>query len=73
MKATDAKLLGFLQKSPQFVADAVYQNAKENTPHAARMAHDQALGRVLQILLSIPNPRAGQAFMKKQRVSDFVS
>ena len=31
--------------------DVAYQNAKENTPHTARMAHDQALGRAMQILL----------------------
>lgn len=36
---------------PKVAADAAYQNAKENTPHTARMAHDQALGRVMQILL----------------------
>ena len=32
-------------------ANAAYQNAKENTPHTARMAHDQALGKAMQILL----------------------
>ncbi|MBL8407876.1 MAG: type I restriction endonuclease subunit R, partial [Candidatus Accumulibacter sp.] len=37
--------------APQVAADAAYRNAKENTPHTARMAHDQALGRVMQILL----------------------
>jgi type I restriction enzyme R subunit len=36
---------------PKVAADAAYQNAKENTPHTARMAHDQALGRVMQHLL----------------------
>ena len=37
--------------APKVAADMAYQNAKENTPHTARMAHDQALGRVMQILL----------------------
>ena len=37
--------------APQVAADKAYQNAKENTPHTARMAHDQALGRVMQVLL----------------------
>ena len=37
--------------APKVAADLAYQNAKENTPHTARMAHDQALGRVMQILL----------------------
>lgn len=36
---------------PQVAADKAYQNAKENTPHTARIAHDQALGRVMQLLL----------------------
>ena len=30
--------------APKVAADAAYQNARENTPHTARMAHDQALG-----------------------------
>jgi type I restriction enzyme R subunit len=37
--------------APQVAADAAYQNAKANTPHTARMAHDQALGKVMQLLL----------------------
>jgi len=37
--------------APQVAADTAYQNAKENTPHTARMAHDQALGKVMQHLL----------------------
>ena len=32
-------------------ADKAFQNARDNTPHTARMAHDQALGKVMQILL----------------------
>jgi type I restriction enzyme R subunit len=37
--------------APKVAADAAYRNAKENTPHTARMAHDQALGKVMQLLL----------------------
>ena len=37
--------------APKVAADAAYRNAKENTPHTARMAHDQALRKVMQILL----------------------
>lgn len=37
--------------APQVAADVAYQNAKENTPHTARVAHDQALDKVMQILL----------------------
>jgi type I restriction enzyme R subunit len=37
--------------APRVAADTAYQNARENTPHTARMAHDQALGRMMQLLL----------------------
>lgn len=37
--------------APKVAADAAYRNAKENTPHTARMAHDEALGKIMQHLL----------------------
>ncbi|HNR32447.1 MAG TPA: type I restriction endonuclease subunit R, partial [Candidatus Hydrogenedentes bacterium] len=37
--------------APKVAADTAYRNARANTPHTARMAHDQALGRVMQGLL----------------------
>jgi type I restriction enzyme R subunit len=37
--------------APKVAADTAYQNAKENTPHTARMAHDEALAKVMQHLL----------------------
>ncbi|NDC35791.1 MAG: type I restriction endonuclease subunit R, partial [Synechococcaceae bacterium WB9_2_112] len=37
--------------APKVAADVAFQNAKANTPHTARMAHDAALGRVMQTLL----------------------
>ncbi|MBI5605031.1 MAG: type I restriction endonuclease subunit R [Deltaproteobacteria bacterium] len=37
--------------APKVAADTAYRNAKENTPHTARLAHDQALGKVMQQLL----------------------
>jgi len=37
--------------APKVAADVAYQNAKENTPHTARMAHDRALTEVMQHLL----------------------
>ena len=37
--------------APKVAADAAYQNARENTPHTARMAHDLALAKVMQVLL----------------------
>ena len=36
---------------PKVAADLAYQNAKENTPHTARIEHDQALGKVMRHLL----------------------
>ena len=38
--------------APKVAADAACQNAKENTPRTARMAHDQALAKVMQHLLT---------------------
>ena len=38
--------------APKVAADKAYQNAKENTPHTARMAHDQALNNAMQLLLT---------------------
>jgi type I restriction enzyme R subunit len=37
--------------APKVAADTAFQNARENTPHTARMAHDQALAKVMQVLL----------------------
>jgi hypothetical protein len=37
--------------APKVAADVAYKNAKANTPHTARMVHDQALNNVMQALL----------------------
>jgi type I restriction enzyme, R subunit len=37
--------------APRVAADIAFQNATQNTPHTAPMAHDQALSRAMQILL----------------------
>jgi type I restriction enzyme, R subunit len=37
--------------APKVVADTTYKNAKANTPHTARVAHDQALNNVMQALV----------------------
>jgi len=34
--------------APKVAADAAFQNAKANTPHTARLAHEQALGKAAQ-------------------------
>ncbi len=53
-------------------ADAVYRNAKENTPHTARMAHDQALGKVMQVLLK-DNTQVYKQFVENESFCRFVS
>ena len=37
--------------APRVSADKAFQNARDNKPHTARMAHDQALAKAAQILL----------------------
>src|ERR1035437_4234462 len=37
--------------APKVATDPAYVNAKQNTPHTARMAHDEALGKIMQHLL----------------------
>ena len=58
--------------APQVAADAAYQNAKENTPHTARMAHDQALGKVMQLLLK-EDTQVYKQFVENESFRRFVS
>jgi type I restriction enzyme R subunit len=37
--------------APKVAADPAYVNAKANTPHTARIEHDRALGRAMQVFL----------------------
>jgi type I restriction enzyme R subunit len=37
--------------APKVAADEAFRNARQNTPHTARIAHDQALSRMMQVLL----------------------
>jgi type I restriction enzyme R subunit len=57
--------------APQVAADAAYQNAKENTPHTARMAHDQALGKVMQHLLK-DDTQVYKQFVENESFKRFV-
>jgi len=57
--------------APKVAADAAYQNAKENTPHTARMAHDQALGKVMQILLK-DDTQVYKQFVENESFRRFV-
>ncbi len=57
--------------APQVAADPAYQNAKQNTPHTARMAHDQALGRVMQHLLK-DDTQVYKQFVENESFKRFV-
>jgi type I restriction enzyme R subunit len=57
--------------APQVAADAAYRNAKENTPHTARMAHDQALGKVMQHLLK-DDTQVYKQFVENESFKRFV-
>jgi type I restriction enzyme, R subunit len=37
--------------APKVAESTAYRNARENTPHTARMVHDEALGKVMQLIL----------------------
>jgi len=52
-------------------ADPADQNAKENTPHTARMAHDQALAKVMQLLLK-DDTQVYKHFVENESFKRFV-
>jgi type I restriction enzyme R subunit len=56
---------------PKVAADTAYQNARENTPHTARMAHDQALGKVMQLLLK-DDTQVYKQFVENESFRRFV-
>jgi type I restriction enzyme R subunit len=58
--------------APKVAADAAYKNAKENTPHTARMAHDQALGKVMQHLLK-EDTQVYKQFVENESFRRFVA
>ncbi|MEI7638828.1 MAG: hypothetical protein WCJ37_16075, partial [Syntrophus sp. (in: bacteria)] len=57
--------------APKVAADTAYRNAKENTPHTARMAHDQALGKVMQLLLK-DDTQVYKQFVENESFRRFV-
>jgi len=57
--------------APKVAADIAYQNAKENTPHTARMAHDQALAKVMQHLLT-DDTQVYKQFVENESFKRFV-
>jgi type I restriction enzyme R subunit len=58
--------------APKVAEDVAYQNAKLNTPHTARMAHDQALNRVMQSLLK-DDTDVYKQFVENEAFKRFVS
>jgi type I restriction enzyme R subunit len=58
--------------APKVAGDKAYQNAKENTPHTARMAHDEALGKVMQLLLK-DDTQVYKQFVENESFKRFVS
>ena len=58
--------------APKVAADKAYQNAKDNTPHTARMAHDQALGKVMQLLLK-DDTHVYKQFVENESFRRFVT
>jgi hypothetical protein len=75
-KALDPPLAAALLvvwKAPAVVAaDVAYQNAKENTPHTARLAHDQALAKVMQHLLK-DDTEVYKQFVQNESFKRFVT
>ena len=53
-------------------ADQAYQNAKQNTPNAARLEHDKALGRVVLTLLK-DDTEAYKQFVQNDSFKRYVS
>ena len=58
--------------APKVAADTAYQNAKANTPHTARMAHDQALSKVMQSLLK-EDSQVYKQFVENESFKRYVS
>jgi len=58
--------------APKVAADESYRNAQENTPHTARLAHDQALGKVMQVLL-MDDTQVYKQFVENESFRRFVS
>ena len=58
--------------APQVAADEAYQNARANTPHTARLQHDEALGRVMQLLLK-DDTQVYKEFVQNESFKRFVA
>jgi type I restriction enzyme R subunit len=58
--------------APKVAADVAYINAKQNTPHTARMAHDQALDKAMQTLLK-DDTQVYKQFVENESFRRFVA
>jgi type I restriction enzyme R subunit len=58
--------------APKVAADAAYQNAMANTPHNARLAHDQALTKAMQQLLN-DDTQVYKMFMENEAFRRFIA
>lgn len=58
--------------APKVAQDPAYRNAKENTPHNARIAHEQALVKVMQLLLT-DDTQVYKQFMENESFRRFLS
>jgi len=58
--------------APMVAANKAYRNARENTPHTARMAHDQALNTAMQSLLK-DDTNLYKQFVENEHFKRFIS
>ena len=58
--------------APKVAADAAYQNAKKNTPNAARIEHDKALAKVMLTLLK-DDTQVYKQFVENESFHRFVT
>jgi type I restriction enzyme R subunit len=58
--------------APKVAADPAYQNAKKNTPNAARIEHDKALAKVMLTLLK-DDTQVYKQFVENESFHRFVT
>jgi type I restriction enzyme R subunit len=56
---------------PAVEADTTFRNAKKNTPHNARTAHDQALTKAMQVMMT-EDMQIYKAFVENESFRDWV-
>jgi type I restriction enzyme R subunit len=58
--------------APKVAADPAYQNARKNTPNAARIEHDKALAKAMLILLK-DDTQVYKQFVENESFRRFVT